>query len=111
MKIEIANGIRDDATLTIVVGRINYLLGEIVSSVTDEVTAQWELAGELKTRILFLNLRYEDQGAGTTIDPKELDDPSRLESKLRDLWGDLLQVKIDRSVSRMKSLVRQEVGS
>jgi hypothetical protein len=111
MKIEIAQEIEDDASLTIAVGRINYILLGIVTNVTDQVMVRWDLAGDLKARNLFLKLWYEDQGASTTIDPKELDDSERLTNKLRDLWGDLLQVRIDRSVRRMNSLVREEVGS
>lgn len=111
MKIEISREIRDDASLTIAVGKINHILSEIVENVSDQVTAHWELAGDLKSRILFLNLWYEDQGSGTTVDARELEDRARLKSKLRDLWGDLLQVRMDGILARMKAAVGEKIGS
>jgi hypothetical protein len=111
MKVEISKEIEADASLTIIVRRINHILAEIVENVADQVSAHWELAGELKSRILFLRLWYEDQGSGTTIDPKELENRAQLKSKLRDLWGDLLQVRMDGILARMKAAVGEEVGS
>jgi hypothetical protein len=111
MKIEIAKEIRDDASLTIAVRKISHILAEIVENVSDQVEAHWELAGELKSRTLFLQLWYEGQGSGTTVHPDELENRVQLKSKLRDLWGDLLQVRMDGILARLKAAVGEEVGS
>ncbi len=110
MKIEIDKEINSDASLMLIVRRINHVLSEIVENVSDQVSAHWELAGDLKSRKLFLMLRYEDQGAGTTIDPKELEEPARLKSKLRDVWGDLLQVRLHQLIAGLRVTVSEEVG-
>ncbi len=81
MKVEIAKEIEADASLTIIVRKINHILAEIVENVSDQVSSHWELAGDLKSRILFLRLWYEDQGSGTTIDPKELENRAQLNSR------------------------------
>ena len=111
MKVSISKEIQKDAGLTIVVGKINYILTEVVGNAWDQVEAKWEMAGDPRTRILFLNLWLEDQATGTTIHPSELDNPNQLKSKLREVWGDLLQVRLDGIVARLKATVREEVGS
>jgi hypothetical protein len=111
MKVEIAKEIQEDASLVMAVKKIDHILAEIVENVSDQVSAHWELVGELKFRTMFLMLRYEEDSAGATIELKELEDPVRFKSKLRDLWDDLLQVRTRRIIERINSLMREEIAS
>jgi hypothetical protein len=111
MKVEIAKEIEADASLTIIVRKINHILAEIVENVSDQVSAHWELVGDLKFRTMFLMLCYEEEGAGATIEARELENRAALKSKLRDVWGDLLHLRMERLLARMRAAVGEEVGS
>ena len=43
-----------------------------------------------------------------TIDPTELEKPDQLRGKLRELWGDLLQVRMDGILRHVKSILDAE---
>ena len=105
MKTSYSESIREDASLTIAVGRLNHIIAGIVGNLEADVEVKWDVTGPPDRRSLFVNLRYEDQASGASIDPIELDHPEKLRSKLRDLWGDLLEVRLDRIMGRLKVLM------
>jgi hypothetical protein len=111
MKISVSEEIKKDASLTVAVGKINYILAAVLGDAAEKASVQWELAGELRSRILFLQLWYEDQGSGVTIDLAELEKPDQLRGKLRELWGDLLQVRMDGILRQLRSMQSEEVAS
>jgi hypothetical protein len=111
MKVVIAPEIQEDATLVVAVGRINSILAGLVATAWQEVEADWSLAEGLKSQTLFLRLTMDGQAAGTRINLTELDNPAELKSKLRDVWGDLIQVKLDGLMVLLKARIREGVGS
>ena len=56
MIISVSEEIKKDASLTIAVGRINSILLTVLGDAAEKASVQWELACELRSRILFLQL-------------------------------------------------------
>jgi hypothetical protein len=111
MEISIAQEVKADATIVVLVGRINHVLAEIVADAPEPVTVNWDVVGDPKSPILHLKLTYDGHGGTTTINPTEIENPYRLKVKLRELWGNIIQVSLHELVVRMNARLREEVGS
>ncbi len=83
-------------------------LEEVLGPSAGRVRAEWEQTRDERGRTLYV-LRisgFPDQVSGTFA-PAELSASGHLRSRLRDLWGDLLQMRSDAGVKRPQQLVRE----
>ena len=68
----------------------------------NSVSIDWDLAADARGRpILVLRLSDANGTATATFEPEELEDESRLMSRLNHLWGDLLEIRSHMQVQRL----------
>jgi hypothetical protein len=83
-------------------------LEEVLGPSAGLVTAEWERGQDERGRILY-TLKLSDQSGdvSTTFSADELRSPSKVRSRLLELWGDLLQMRSDAQVRKIQQLVTQ----
>ncbi|MGH7173702.1 MAG: hypothetical protein ACRELG_25750 [Gemmataceae bacterium] len=83
-----------DAELTLL-QQATACLEEIIGSsiFVDEVRAEWDRDQDPKGRTLYtLRLSVQAESVSASFTPRELRSPRDLRWRLRELWGDLLQI-------------------
>ena len=98
--------LREVEALRLFAEKATSLLEEVIGATAEPVTAEWDRGENARMRSVVV-LRLSDFSGSVTgiFDLEELEEPEELSSRLRFLWGDLLQI---RSGKLLESLLRSE---
>ena len=108
MQVKVQEKIRRDPKLASVVdGATKVLEGEVTSS-ADRATAEWSLSQDEQNRPL-VELRLSDfEGSvARRFSLDELTNTSYLQGRLNRLWDDLLAVRLDKQLARLRQSVQK----
>jgi hypothetical protein len=78
-------------------------LATVVQESSSPVVAEWDRAGDAKGRdLLTLRLRDSEHAVSAVFTPAELTDRIHAELRFYHLYGDLLQLRIDRLINGIR---------
>jgi hypothetical protein len=102
------NGLKQAGPLRHAAEEATRQLEEIVGDWADTMSAEWERGEDSDFRpVLVLRLFDNSDSVTAVFDPKELTDLRQVESRLRFLWGDFLQMRLGK---HLKILLGSEGG-
>ena len=97
---------RLDPTLGPAVNEADNLLGAIAGSSALSLTTDWRLQQDSKSRKTICVTVTDPSGSvNAQFAPEELTRPYHLYTRLYQLWGDLLQVRVDRQMQLVNDLL------
>lgn len=83
-------------------------LEEVLGPSAALVSAEWSQSQDARGRAFYTLTVADFSGrVSATFAPEELRSPSRLRSRLLDLWGDLLQAHSDAQMKKLQQLVAE----
>src|SRR5690349_16481841 len=99
--------IQRNPSLASAVSRAENILRDVLGASADHVSAEWSLSDDERGRpVIGLRLRDFTGAVESRFTPDELENATHLQIRLHRLWGDLLQDRSHRQVSKLKELVR-----
>jgi hypothetical protein len=77
-------------------------LEEAIGQTAEPVTAEWDRGENFALRpVVLLRLSDFSGSVMAVFEPQELEEPNKLRSRLRFLWGDLLQIRSGKLLERL----------
>jgi hypothetical protein len=97
-------GIRQVNELFSLVQQASAYLDSVVGRSADLVSAEWDRGEDAQGRAVVTLRLFDETGSVTGIfDPKELESPSQVRSRLLRLWGKLLQIQSHKQLEELMS--------
>lgn len=87
-------------------------LDDMLGSLADPVSAEWDRTQDARGRPLYTLTISDPTGrVSATFTPAELRSNDPLLSRLRDLWGDLLEKRSAAGIKKLRQLVEEGLNS
>jgi len=108
MRVNIAERIKQTPELASALDNTTQLLEEELGPSSGGVAAEWTFNDDDPDRPVFVLTISDYTGKVTTkFAPYDLRNPAQMQIRLHRLWGDLLQVRSNKQVEKLKKLVHE----
>ncbi len=105
------SGIREAAGLRTLAEQATKSLEEMLGRESPTVSAEWDRAEDARGQdVVTLRLSDWTGSATAAFEPKELESPTRLERRLRRVWGELLRIRSHKLLDDLLSSGNGEEG-
>jgi hypothetical protein len=86
----------------------NEQLQRVIGRFSEEVSVEWDRGQDERGRTVYtIKLSDDTDEAAASLTPEELRESTHLRSRLRHVWGDLLEARSNRQMKRLQQMVAE----